>query len=281
MKKQITLTLLGLLTMVGGSWLAAQQRESVRTTGRLTTAKQDEPAEANEKRPAADPARARRPSASADATQRPIGSRPAQETRPADERYREDAAVYPVEALEYREVAVAGQQLFQPILARTQRMNPEDAARMRAFQDAIKELRESESEDEKAAAREHVTKLVSEQLEVDLENREKELSAIEQRAKELRKQLEERKTAKPELLKMLVMLIDNPQVGLGIPPEWMQMLMRGQNDRFSINSPFSRPMNPPEFPSAPLQPAMPPQAVSPAYFDAPDGQPVDSTRIRN
>ncbi len=55
-----------------------------------------------------------------------------------------------------------------------------DAARMRAFQDAIRELREAENDAEKTAARDQVTKLVSEQLDADLENREKELAAIEQ-----------------------------------------------------------------------------------------------------
>jgi len=274
MKKQITIVALGLLTLAGGSWLAAQQRDSVRTTRSSDFGSPNSPAPADdlvrEARPEEEPAKdssgtpfgSQRPGENA--TRQPGRPQPAQGARGTRDFYHEDVARYPEEVRRIDEGRAFGQGSTFPGMQ--QRMTPEDAARMRAFQDAIKELREADNSDEKADARERVTKLVSEQLEVDLDNREKELAAIGQRAKELRKQLDERKAAKPELLKMLAMLTDNPQVGLGIPPEWMQMLMRGQQERyrqgFPINGPFGTSGM---YPPAPPQPAMPPSAVYPSY----------------
>ncbi len=264
MKKQITLAALGLLSLVGGSWLAAQQREldlPARSSAPGALAEEFPSADAvSPARPAEDPAKPRR--ASSPSPQRSLSTtRPVQAARANTERYREDVAGFYVEEPTVRELNVADQRLWLP--ESRQRRLPEDMARMREFQDAIKELREADNDEDKLAARDRVTNLVSEQLETDLVNREKELAAIEQRAKELRKQLEERKTAKPELLKMLVMLIDNPQVGLGIPPEWMQMLMRGQPDRdrpaFPSTMPadtlFSAPRTPPSTPPQPPAPS--------------------------
>ena len=258
MKKQITLTALGLLTLAGGSWLAAQQREPGLATRSDTVARDENSSESEvtEARAGEEPAKARRPSATSPL--RSTRNRPAQDVRGQFESYQvyqDEAARFADEARSIGEIRVTGPGQFA--FGMPARMTPEDAARMRAFQDAIRELREAEDGEDKTAAREQVTKLVSEQLDADLENREKELAAIEQRAKELRKQLEERKTAKPELLKMLVMLIDNPQVGLGIPPEWMQMLMRGQPDRYRQGFPMN--FGEAGFPSTtPIPPAMPP-----------------------
>lgn len=250
MKKQITLAALGLLTLAGGSWLAAQQRDTVRTTRPTESALPDEPAGVSEARAGEDSTELRRPSALS--PKRASGVRSAQNVRGGVvEVYRGNGFLNDAQAFD--EHRVYGPQLAFGMPAR---MTPEEAARMRAFQDAIKELREAEDAAEKASARENVTKLVSEQLDADLENREKELAAIEQRAKELRKQLDERKTAKPELLKMLVMLIDNPQVGLGIPPEWMHMLMRGQPDRYREG--FSATQFGETLPGLPPRPAEPP-----------------------
>ena len=268
MKKQTAFALLGLMTLAGGSWLAAQQRDSIRTSSPYELPPLIELAEeAGGARPAEVPQKARRPAGANSATS-PVRASPrqrsAQDPRPPAESYYEEAARYPEVAREFYDLSVAGQKYYTPGMQ--QRMTSEDAARMRSFQEAIRELRKAESADEKSAARDRVTKLVSEQLEVDLANREKELVAIEQRAKELRKQLEERKTAKPELLKMLVMLIDNPQVGLGIPPEWMQMLMRGQSDLnrqgFPIDNAF---LVEPRFgDEQPPQRAAPPAALPPS-----------------
>ena len=268
MTKQICLTALGLLTLVGGSWLAAQ-------TSDPTLIPQDNvPAstagDVSQTRPAQLPL-ARRPS-EATSGQRSTSRAGA---RLAQDSYRQDAQRYLEDARAFSEVRVAGQPIIFP--GSQQRMNPEDAARMRAFQEAIRELRQSENDENREAARGLVSKLVSEQLDADLANREKELAAIEQRAKELRKQLEERKTAKPELLKMLVMLIDNPQVGLGIPPEWMQLLMRGQTDRNrqgqTIYAPFeiepgAYPVNSSAFiPQPPTQPGAASTALPPVYAE--------------
>ncbi len=283
MKKQVTLTALGLLTVVGGSWLVAQQSDPVRETrttretrelttlGGLVTDDDvsETPRAQDPTNPAQVPMKARRPSAASSprASARP---RQEQDARAIEDLYRQEARNYAEGATAFegfRAVAGSGGQQFvvpgMPIPGMPMRMNPEDAARMRAFQDAIRALREAENAEDKSAAREQVTKLVSEQLEVDLGNREKELAAIEQRAKELRKQLDERKTAKPELLKMLVMLIDNPQVGLGIPPEWMHMLMRGQPNQNRQGYPISGAFNY-SMPDVPMQPARPAEVAEPA-----------------
>jgi hypothetical protein len=282
MKKQISLMALGLFTLVGGSWLAAQQRDAVRTTRTDRSDEVSAPAAASDSRRAEAPTKARRPTAAA-------AARPAQEARRAVDQFHPEVARFPeagspAEVRAFDEWQIAGPQV---VFGMQPRMTPEDAARMRAFQDAIKELRGAEDEAEKATARERVAKLVSEQLDADLDSREKELTAIEQRAKELRKQLEERKTAKPELLKMLVMLIDNPQVGLGIPPEWMQMLMRGQPDRHRF-SPVLDPNAPLMLPAAPPRPNVP-SVDSASHEDIPDEdfpnaiaelEPLDEAPIR-
>lgn len=284
MKKQITFTALSLLTLVGGSWLAAQQRDSAGDTrSRNATpdvsVQQDESGEEGAASETVTEKRfmgATRNGATIESTQRATRPRPAQDARgPAE--FREDEVRFPEEARRFDEARVFVEEPYVMFGAQgehynvarfnqlgfpQQRMTPDDAARMRAFQDAIRELREAENTEEKTFARERVTKLVSEQLDADLENREVELAAIEQRAKELRKQLDERKTAKPELLKMLVMLIDNPQVGLGIPPEWMQMLMRGQPERYrqGPNAQTGTTTLGGLGPAVPPRPALPPRA---------------------
>lgn len=75
----------------------------------------------------------------------------------------------------------------------------------------------------------------------------------------------------PISLDFLVMLIDNPQVGLGIPPEWMQMLMRGQADRNRQGQSIFVPAEiepgayPAYFPASIAQPPAQPGAASTAY----------------
>ncbi len=275
MKKQFILSSLGVLTLVGGSWVAAQQRESDRpsypgaSSRAVDRAASESPVDRYDANSPDAPAEGKNSSYrrnSDNALPRASSrARPGQDPRSdfdtrADNFYEELPGFIPA-GQSFAEIGSndPGAITYLPSAFRAswlQRMSPADAARMRAFQDAIRELREAENDAEKTAARDQVTKLVSEQLDADLENREKELAAIEQRAKELRKQLDERKTAKPELLKMLVMLIDNPQVGLGIPPEWMQMLMRSQPPRAqSIFIPERL---------LPPQPAAPPAATAPS-----------------
>lgn len=273
MKRHLALTTLSLFTLAGGSWLAAQQQEAARATTAASRdvaeqeddhrAVEDKPSERRvaDAKPKAESPKTRTPSA----TSAKAAPRAPQVFRSDDGFRREDDAEF-TENLPGADQPRVGDRFF-PVLdrqLRMTRMSPADADRMRSFQDAVKQLREAENSEGKAAARDQVEKLVSEQLDIDLESREKELAAIEQRAMELRKQLEERKTAKPELLKMLVMLIDNPQVGLGIPPEWMQMLMRGQPDRYGAAFPVHgraeailppRTPAPPTFEGSPVEPS--------------------------
>ena len=281
MKKQLTLAFLSALTFAGGTWLAAQQDEPARDSARKARSEVAEspafPPAASDVPAAVDTTKPQQNTRTRANTRTLFGAKPSDKSEPSpaegpesqafDSGYlRYPAGVMPLNAQGFGPASVF---LDTGMPREMRRMSPEEAARMRAFQDAIRELRSALNDEEKAAAREEVTKLVNEQLDADLANRESELAAIEQRAKELRKQLEERKTAKPELLKMLVMLIDNPQVGLGIPPEWMQMLMRGQSGPRQENQFFmgqtrdSRYMfneqafpQPPTPPSSPTRPAV-------------------------
>ncbi len=241
MKKNLTLALLSALTIAGGSWLAAQQDEPA-PAQESRQPSSESPSRPREASNIAEGARASRNRGGDRAAASPAQSRAGQQ--PSNDLNRNqfpNGGPSPTVLPRYAAPQFAPQSgesfgatwtTYPNAVHYDTPMSQEDVARMREFQAAIRELREAKDDEEKKEARDKVTQLVSDQLDADLANREEELAAIEQRAKELRKQLDERKTAKPELLKMLIMLVENPQVGLGIPPEWMQMLMRGSNSGF-------------------------------------------------
>ncbi len=103
-------------------------------------------------------------------------------------------------------------------------MSPEDIKKANDFAKAIEQLRKAKTETEKEESRKVINDMVSEQLDRDLAEREKRLAEIEAKAKELREQLTARKQSKAEIQKMLVLLIENPQGGLGLPPAWMNQI---------------------------------------------------------
>lgn len=92
------------------------------------------------------------------------------------------------------------------------------------FRQAIRALHAAKTNEEKAEVREKLNELVSKQLDEDFVEREKRLSELEAKTKQLREQLQERRQTKAEIQKMLVMLIENPQGGLGLPPAWMNVI---------------------------------------------------------
>ena len=130
---------------------------------------------------------------------------------------------------------------FPSYYANSLPMPAEAIERNNAFQTAITQLRASVTAEDKVSAREKLSTLVSEQLDGDLNRREEETAAIEKRIKEMRKQLDDRRAVKPEMLKILMMLIDNPQMGLGIPAEWMQSLMIQSNSYGTLNPTYGTP----------------------------------------
>lgn len=116
------------------------------------------------------------------------------------------------------------QNVGQPALGNGFPPTREDAQSAREFRETVDALRKAKTDEEKAEVREKLNTLVAKQLDQDLADREKRLIEIEAKAKELREQLQQRKATKTEIQKMLVMLIENPQGGLGLPPSWMNAI---------------------------------------------------------
>lgn len=98
----------------------------------------------------------------------------------------------------------------------------EEQAQAFEFQKAVTALREADTDEKRVEAKEKLTALVSAQLDRDLDTREKALVEIEKKAKMMRDQIEQQRTMKSERVKLLTMLIENPQGGLGVPAEWLQ-----------------------------------------------------------
>jgi hypothetical protein len=113
------------------------------------------------------------------------------------------------------------------------------------FRKAVDVLQKAQSVEEKAAAREQLGKIVGAQLEHDLQEREAKLAHIEARAKELREQLEQRRASKAEMQKMLLMLIESPETGLGLPPAWLGTVLRQP----TLNPQYGLPMADPRTPT--------------------------------
>ncbi len=93
--------------------------------------------------------------------------------------------------------------------------------------------------------------LVSKQLERDIENRDKMLTDLENRIKDMRVQLEERKKSKDEISKMFLLMIEQPQLGLGLPREWMNAI---EPNRYmpAVGQQFVDPQRPQVFSNSPL-----------------------------
>ncbi len=115
----------------------------------------------------------------------------------------------------------------------------------------LENLRNPDASESQEQARQELTELLSGQLDRDLQQREVALVAIEERAKELRKQLELRRSNKEKTIEMLLMIAENPTAGLGIPEQWMRMLAPSKSS--------------PQYP-APLAPAVPTYSNGPRYY---------------
>lgn len=105
-------------------------------------------------------------------------------------------------------------------------LSPEEQRQAKEFRERVETLRRAKSDEEKTAAREQLNEMVAAQLERDLQERETKLAEIEARAKDLRDQLEQRRSSKAEIQKMLMLMIESPETGLGLPPAWMNSLMQ-------------------------------------------------------
>ena len=155
----------------------------------------------------------------------------------------------------------------------------EEQLRLQAFQQAVSELRaKHESPEEREQARSVLRGLVVEQMERDLTNREEQLAEIESQAKQLRDQLEQRKAAKDEFLKLIMMMVEHPSSGIGLPSEWMSSIGPGAYgasgvSKFNVSLPAGArlpPAGPTPLPSAGLVP----QPVAPEASFLPQSEPV-------
>lgn len=103
---------------------------------------------------------------------------------------------------------------------------------MEEFRDTVQRLRRPGEEDSKEVLRQQVRELLRAQLDRDLEQREKSLREIEERAARLREQLEVRRANQEETLQLLMTIVENPSAGLGLPDPWMRVLLPSPGGAF-------------------------------------------------
>ena len=113
-----------------------------------------------------------------------------------------------------------------------------DSKETQAFYKLVAEMRKAKDKEAKEEKRKQLQDMLSGQLDRDLAQREEQLQKIEERAKQLRDQLEARRESKAEMLKLLMMLVENPSAGFGLPDEWMRTLMRSNGGRLPVAQGF-------------------------------------------
>ena len=140
-------------------------------------------------------------------------------------------------------------------------ISPEELAEMQEYQSALQVLRADDRTDEqKAAAKEALAKLVEKQFTRDLETREKEITELEARTKKLREQFEKRKTAKAEIIALRLKTLQNEIDGLGFPGgAGMAPRGGGTSPGFAPGASYD-----PALPNG-LQPAPDPNSAAPSY----------------
>ncbi len=90
--------------------------------------------------------------------------------------------------------------------------------------EAVRALQNPESSDEqRSTAREFVQQALRQQFETDLENRQKQLAAMEKQLTRLREQLAKRAEAMEKLVDLRLQLLENEASGLAFPEEWSRL----------------------------------------------------------
>lgn len=100
-------------------------------------------------------------------------------------------------------------------------MTREEIEETQKLQALLQKVRGLKTDGDETDYRQELMELLGKQLDRDLAKREDRLKEIEQRAADLRTQLEARRKNKQQMLEILMMLAENPSAGLGIPPQWM------------------------------------------------------------
>ncbi len=99
-------------------------------------------------------------------------------------------------------------------------MEPIPAAELAAAKkllEAIKSLKETSESEAQKKATETIQQQLSEQFDLDLQQREKELAEVEAKVKSLRDQLDKRKAAREDIITLRLKTITNDAAGLGFP----------------------------------------------------------------
>lgn len=138
-------------------------------------------------------------------------------------------------------------------------LSEQEMAKARAFQSLVLQFRTNKDAQQTEVLRDKLREIIEMQLEQDLEDRETRLREIEDRAKQLRSQLDTRRESKEETVKLLMMLVENPTAGFGLPNQWLQSLVSpiqpnpyrssrpAQSSRFPHNNSFPPASNPETF----------------------------------
>ena len=93
----------------------------------------------------------------------------------------------------------------------------EEQAAAKNLQDAIKSLKDSSEPEAQKKASDTIQQQLSEQFDLDLKQREKELAEVEAKVKSLREKLDKRKAARVDIISLRLKTITNDAAGLGFP----------------------------------------------------------------
>ena len=93
----------------------------------------------------------------------------------------------------------------------------EELAAAKKLQEAIKSLNNSSEPEAQKKATDTIQQQLSEQFDLDLKEREKELAEVEAKVKSLREQLDKRKAAREDIISLRLKTITNDAAGLGFP----------------------------------------------------------------
>ncbi len=129
-----------------------------------------------------------------------------------------------------------------------ERTEPSEQQIRQAFAKLVKTLRSSSDKQIQEEARTKLSQLLKYQLDKDLTKQEEQIIAAERKLAKLREQLDARKQNQDKVADVLLLMIENPEAGVGIPSEWLRAIMpppgRATSDPFgdtSSSNPFGDP----------------------------------------
>ena len=109
----------------------------------------------------------------------------------------------------------------------------EELQAMQKLQAAVQSLRTGKDDAARKAAADVIQQQLTAQFEIDLKQREKELTEVEQRVKTLREQLDKRKTAQADIINLRLQTLVNDANGLGFPDLTFGTNVQGDSPQFT------------------------------------------------